>query len=539
MSGIVLSSAMRTNLSTLQNVTAMQGKIQEKLSTGKKVNSAIDNPTSYFTAASLNRRANDLSALLDGMQQGIKTLEAADNAMKAITKNVETMQANIRSARQDKAFKGVSYDVDATAIGTASAKNLTFSAGSVGTTPVNVALQNAQGVLTGATNYASLDFDEAGDTINFKVALNGSTTTTQVTIEQGTAAESLKITVGGVVTDNIATVDRTTVTGAEMASALSTAFTAANAGISVAHTANKLVFTASAANNASSDIAAVTMSNLVIGSGGAGTAITAANFGFVAGGVGVSAGGTASTTGLVAKTVDQLVSSVNNNTSLTNKVKASNDGGKLRLENLSTEDLTVVGGTSTTVNGGTGGANTSTIRGNESRKALISQFNELRKQLDKLAGDATYNGVNLVKADKLKVVFNEGGTSTVEIQAKNVTGVVRGIGTEAISLDIAAADATEFSDDAALDARLDKLADAITTIQTQSSEFGAALSTVQNRQEFTKSMINTLQTGADALTLADANEEAAKLLSLNTRQSLSQTALSLASQADQAVLKLF
>ena len=62
MSGIVLSSAMRTNLTTLQNTTAMQGKIQEKLSTGKKVNSAIDNPTSFFTAAGLNRRSNDLSS---------------------------------------------------------------------------------------------------------------------------------------------------------------------------------------------------------------------------------------------------------------------------------------------------------------------------------------------------------------------------------------------------------------------------------------------------------------------------------------------
>ena len=79
----------------------------------------------------------------------------------------------------------------------------------------------------------------------------------------------------------------------------------------------------------------------------------------------------------------------------------------------------------------------------------------------------------------------------------------------------------------------------LTTLQTQSSSFGAALTTVQNRQEFTKSMIGTLQTGADSLVLADANEEAAKLLSLNTRQQLSQTALSLASQADQAVLRLF
>jgi flagellin len=62
---------------------------------------------------------------------------------------------------------------------------------------------------------------------------------------------------------------------------------------------------------------------------------------------------------------------------------------------------------------------------------------------------------------------------------------------------------------------------------------------VQIRQEFTKSMINTLQTGADNLTLADTNEEGANLLALNTRQQLSQTALSLAAQASQAVLRLF
>ena len=109
MSGIVLSSAVRTNLTTLQSTSALQGKIQEKLSTGKKVNSALDNPSSFFTASSLNRRANDLSSLLDSMQQGVKTLEAADNAMKAITKNVEAMQANIREARQDKSFKAASF----------------------------------------------------------------------------------------------------------------------------------------------------------------------------------------------------------------------------------------------------------------------------------------------------------------------------------------------------------------------------------------------------------------------------------------------
>jgi flagellin-like hook-associated protein FlgL len=525
MSGIVLSSAIRTNLTTLQNTSALQSKIQERLSTGKKVNSAIDNASSFFTASGLNRRANDLTSLLDSMQQGIKTLEAADNAMKAITKNIETMQANIRQARSDKSFKGTNLSLDATAIGTSSAKKLSISGGTVGTTAIDVDLQNAQGVLTGGA-YSAMDFAEAGDNITFKVTLNGSTTLTSVTVEQGTAANSLKVTVGSTVTDNIATTSRAAVTGAEMATALTQGFTAAGTGIGVALTGGALVFTASTANAASSSTAAVTMSNFAFVNGGGGTAIAAAQFGFTAGGVGVSAGGTASTTGLAVKTVDQLVTDINANTSLSGKVKASNEGGKLRIENLSAVDLSVVGATSAgVVNGGTGASNTATVGSNDVRKGLVTQFNDLRTQLDKLASDASYNGINLVKADKLKVTFNETGTSSIDIQAKDVS--------------IGAADAAEFSDDADLDARLDELANALTTVQTQSSSFGAALTTVQNRQDFTKAMIGTLQTGADSLTLADANEEAAKLLSLNTRQQLAQTTLSLASQADQAVLRLF
>ena len=79
---------------------------------------------------------------------------------------------------------------------------------------------------------------------------------------------------------------------------------------------------------------------------------------------------------------------------------------------------------------------------------------------------------------------------------------------------------------------------ALAHVRTQSSTFGSNLSIVQNRQDFTKEMINTLQTGAANLTLADMNEEAANLLALQTRQSLSSSSLSLASQADQSVLQL-
>jgi flagellin len=177
----------------------------------------------------------------------------------------------------------------------------------------------------------------------------------------------------------------------------------------------------------------------------------------------------------VAQTVDQLVTTINGNTSLIDKIRASNDGGKLRIENLSTENLSVVGATATAVTGGTGGGNTTTIGGNEVRKNLITQFNDLRRQLDKLSDDASFNGINLLKADKLKITFNEVGTSNIEVQAKNVQGVIRGISTEAASLNIGLADATEFSNDAALDTRLDKLSDALTVVQTQSSSFGSAL----------------------------------------------------------------
>jgi len=273
------------------------------------------------------------------------------------------------------------------------------------------------------------------------------------------------------------------------------------------------------------------MSNLVVSNGGAGTAITAANFGFTAGGAGVSAGGTATITNVTAS-VDSIVSAINANTSLTGKVKATNDGGKLNIQNLSTEDLTVtgIGATSGLVDGSTG---TATVGGNTVRKNLITQFNDLRTQLDKLAEDSSFNGVNLLKGDTLKLIFNETNTSSISIVSQDANGINSSV------LGIGAATATEFESNTLLDSRSDALHNALTQLRSQASAFGSNLSIVQNRQEFTKAMINTLQTGSDTLVLADSNEEAANLLALQTRQQLSTTALSLASQADQGVLRLF
>jgi flagellin-like hook-associated protein FlgL len=238
------------------------------------------------------------------------------------------------------------------------------------------------------------------------------------------------------------------------------------------------------------------------------------------------------------RTVDQLVMAINESPLLAGKVRASNDGGKLRIENLSTEELTVEGATQTNINGGTGGVNTMRIGGNDVRKSLVQQFNDLRDQLDKIAGDSGYNGVNLLRGDKLRVVFNERATSTLDIEAKNKTGL-SGVSTASNSLNIGPVTLAEYSDDALLDARFDALKESMSTLQAQFSSLGSNLGIVQIRQDFTKQMITTLQTGSDFLVNADMNEEGANLLALNTRQQLSQTALSLASQADQAVLRLF
>jgi flagellin-like hook-associated protein FlgL len=110
---------------------------------------------------------------------------------------------------------------------------------------------------------------------------------------------------------------------------------------------------------------------------------------------------------------------------------------------------------------------------------------------------------------------------------------------DSTGLGLSSISGTGFQSDTNIDSTISSLDTALSTLRTQSSKFGSNLTTVQTRQDFTKNLINTLQTGADNLVLADTNEEGANLLALQTRQQLSTTALSLSAQADQAVLRLF
>lgn len=166
------------------------------------------------------------------------------------------------------------------------------------------------------------------------------------------------------------------------------------------------------------------------------------------------------------------------------------------------------------------------------RANLSSQFDDLLTQIGELAGDAGFNGVNLLGGDDLTLTLNETGTSSTTVTGVDYTNA------QAAPLNIAAA-ANNWATAADIAAAATDLTAALTTLRSQSQTLSSNLQVVQIRQNFTKSMINTLNTGADNLTLADSNEEGANLLALQTRQQLSTTALSLAAQADQNVLRLF
>ena len=157
------------------------------------------------------------------------------------------------------------------------------------------------------------------------------------------------------------------------------------------------------------------------------------------------------------------------------------------------------------------------------RSSLVAQYNQIIQQITTTAQDASFNGVNLLNGDTLKLVFNETGKST-----STITGVTfnpTGLGLASLT------NGTDFLDNAATNTVLTALNTASTTLRSQASAFGSNLSIVQIRQDFSKNLINVLQTGSSNLTLADTNEEAANSQALSTRQSIAVSALALANQS--------
>lgn len=377
MADISLTASMRSNLLSLQQTQDLMDMTQERLSTGKKVNSAIDNPSSYYTAQSLTNRASDLNALLDSMGQGIQTIQAANEGIEAITDFVQQAKALANTAHDNATVKGT----------------------------------------TSSGTYTAAD-----DTKNITVKI------------EGVADQDIKVTLKN--TDSLE----------QAAAKIATALNDGADGVKDAE-------------------------DTVIG-------------GFTA-------------------TVEN------------GQIKISNSKG-------------IVANVSGTISGITFNGEI----GNSTRTTSMKQYNEILDQIDQLAKDSGYKGVNLLQGNSLKVVFNEDRSSYLTINGTFADTSDEG-------LKISRAEDWTNPDNEAIDASISELENAITSLRNMASEFGNNYSIVENRENFTESLINVLEEGSDKLTLADMNEESANMLALQTRQQLAINSLSLASQAAQSVLSLF
>jgi len=249
--------------------------------------------------------------------------------------------------------------------------------------------------------------------------------------------------------------------------------------------------------------------------------------------IAATGGGTATNiTFGASESLDQL-----NATLAANNLTASLDSSnKLVITTTNDAASSTVGAVTFTNTGGgtvTFGAVAAPVKDTASqdvRKSLVKQYNDIITQISTTAQDSSFNGINLLFGDNLKLTFDETGKSTL-----NITGVTfdaAGLGLGQLTA------GTDFLDNSSANKALTLLSSASTVLRTEASALGSNLSVVQLRQDFNKSLINVLQTGATNLTLADANEEAANSQALSTRQSIAVSALALANQSQQSVLQL-
>jgi len=167
----------------------------------------------------------------------------------------------------------------------------------------------------------------------------------------------------------------------------------------------------------------------------------------------------------------------------------------------------------------------------EEKDNLVAQYATLMSQIDDLVNDSNYKGTNLLKdasAYNLTVDF----TDSNSLNLAGFDASVNGLDLEATATSSWASAANATTDIGLLESAKD-------TLTIEASDLSSSLSTIRARQNFTEAMMNTLETGADNLTLADMNEEGANMLMLQTQQALGVNTLSMAAQSAQAVLRLF
>ncbi len=538
MTGIVLSASVRQNLLSLQSTASLLATTQNDLATGNKVNSALDNPTSYFTAAALNDRASDISNLLDGIGNGVQVLQAANTGITSLQSLVASAQSVANQVLQTPIGYDTKSSVTTTSISGANANDLLgtgtgyTSATATGTAVLNDNTGTAADVTTATqlVGTAGSGSDDLGTAITdgSTLVVNGKTIafSTAQTGVTGSASSGYTIGIGAGSTNNIQSV----LTAIDSITGTSTASTVSSGALSLqTGTASDLTITGT--GNA--------LAALGLGSG-----VTQARSGGDLGLSGetltIAATGNGTATNITFGTGAGEVSSLNDlNTALAaNNLQATIDTtGAITIttsNNAASSTVGAIGGTATATGsafaGLTAEAPVADPDAQATRTGLINQYNNILQQIDTTAQDSSFNGVNLLEGDTLNLTFDETGKSTLAI--KGVTFDTEGLGLSTLT------SGTDFLDSNSANSVLASLNNVSTTLRSEASSLGSNLSIVQIRQDFSQSLINVLQTGASNLTLADTNEEAANSQALSTRQSIAVSALALANTSQQSVLQL-
>lgn len=556
-SDVVLTAALRNNLLSLQNTQRLIDTTQLRLATGLKVNSALDNPQNFFTSQSLNNRASDLSRLLDGIGQSIRTIETADGGVTALTGLIEQAQSIVNQARDSLAAS----EGEARIVGDVDLRN-------TGTGDLVADL--------GIANGATLDIITTDD--------SGNQITQQVTIDTGDTAESFAAEITNTFADNqngeiTASVNSDGFLVIESADGRSfrlvdeatTAITQAGLdALGIGDYFSQETRTGAGTTDLTATVVAgntVSSISLYEGAGDlveagdsiVGTAYTDTNgntaLSLTAGaalGITINQVDGTSTViaGVTTDTFQDFVDSINNNTTVNQLVEASFDSntGQLSITSLSDQianvEFNVTGAAAAdTIGFGFGdpsgnldpitagaGAEDIAIRFSNSTSALdnlANDYNSLRSQIDDLVNDAQYRGINLLNGDDLTTFFNENNTSSLVTEGVDFTA-------NGLSLTEATFRSSEQIELTAVQSR-----NALDDVRSFGSSLANDLAIITTRRDFTENTINTLRAGADDLVVADQNEEGANLLALQTRQTLGVTSLSLASQSQQSVLRLF
>ena len=547
MSGIVLSASVRQNLLSLQSTASLLATTQNALATGNKVNTALDNPTEFFTAQGLNNRASDISNLLDGIGNGVQVLQSANTGITSLQSLIANAQSIANQVLQAPTGYTTKSNVTSAAIPGADANNLlgpginAIATGTVVDNQQSSAVPiTASTLLVGANGTDSLA--TANQPANGTVLKINNNTITFSTGQTTTTTDG-----NGNVTIGI---------GAGSQESIQSVLTAID-GITGTTTPSKV--TAGALQ-----ISTGTTSDLSIGAGSSAGALAALGLTAVAAAgtpagtthvtapalsgqtLSIAATGNGTATNIVFGTGTGQVSTLNQlNAALApNNLQASIDtAGHINISTSNNAASATIGNNSTapvitgtaTVAGAaftnlTPGAPVADPNSQATRAALVAQYNQVLVNINTTSQDASFNGINLLNGDTLNLTFDETGASKLAIQGYTLNDA----GLSLSNLNVG----TDFLDSNSANTVLTQLTHASTLLRTAASSLGSNLSIVEIRQDFNKNLINVLQTGASNLTTADTNEEAANSQALSTRQSIAVSALALANQSQQSVLQL-